>query len=83
VPGDEWRIENAVAAAQMVGAHRTARFLVAAFRACDQADAPLDERQQAALLTGALLEFDGFEAEVRGMLVVDRLLSSLLTDGGD
>jgi hypothetical protein len=64
-------------AAQLVGADRLARVLISGFRVCAEQGAPLTERQQSALLTTALLEFDGFHAEVRGTLEVDRLLARL------
>jgi hypothetical protein len=73
--------ENDALTAQMAGAERTARLLIAGFRVCDEDGSPLSERQQCALLTAALLEFDGFREAVRGALTFDRLLARLADDG--
>lgn len=74
--------ENDALTAQLAGAERTARLLISGFRVCDEDGSPLSERQQCALLTAALLEFDGFRESVQGALSVDRLLARLATGNG-
>lgn len=69
--------ESDALTAQMTGAERTARLLISGFRVCDEDGSPLSERQQCALLTTALIEFDGFRESVQGALSLDRLLARL------
>jgi hypothetical protein len=51
--------------------------LTVGFGLCDEGGFPLNERQRTALLTAALLTFDGFQAETQGTLEVEALLAEL------
>jgi hypothetical protein len=66
---------------QTVAAQRIASLLVLGFGLCEEAHVPLSERQRIALLTAALLEFDGVRAEIEGLLQIERLLSEFRIDG--
>ena len=61
----------------VVTADRIARFVVAGVGLCEQSGVPLSERQRVALLTAALLEFDGVQAEVDGLREVEHMLQEL------
>jgi hypothetical protein len=65
---------GAAATMQVVAADRIARQLIVGFGFCDECGVPLSERQRIALLTAALLEFDGVQDELEGLLRVERLL---------
>jgi hypothetical protein len=72
------RILEAVASTTAVAtAERCARALTVGFGLCDEGGFPLNERQRTALLTAALLTFDGFQAETQGTLEVEALLAEL------
>lgn len=70
-------IDGFVSTAHVAGAQRISRALIAGFGLCEEAGFPLSERQQASLLTAALLGFDGFHAETEGLLRVEQLIADL------
>ena len=74
---DERSPEGLVSTAQVGSARRLARMLTVGFGFCEEDGFPLSERQQIAMLTAALLAFDGFQLETRGMFDVERLLGKL------
>jgi hypothetical protein len=76
-------VESATMIAQVAAADRVARVLVTAFRSCGKSSRPLSELQQIELLRTAILEFDGFEAELSGMLDVERQLVGLGSNGSN
>jgi hypothetical protein len=61
----------------VVAAGRIARLVIAGFGLCDDCGFPLLERQKIALLTSALLEFDGVQQELEGLQRVEHLLEEL------
>jgi hypothetical protein len=67
---------------QVVAADRLARALVSGFALCEEAGVPLVDRQKVALFMGALLEFDGVEAEAEGLQQIERVLSEFRGSDG-
>jgi hypothetical protein len=70
-------IESFASTTQVAAAERLGRSLTVGFGLCDDAGFPLSERQKIAILTAALLGFDGFQVETQGLLTVDRLIADL------
>jgi hypothetical protein len=68
---------------QAVAAQRIAGLLILGFGLCEEGRVPLSDRQKIAMLTSALLEFDGIQAEVHGLLQIERLLAEFRVDGSD
>jgi hypothetical protein len=68
---------------QVMAAERIARLVVAGFGLCSECGLPLAQQQKVALLTAALLEFDGVSARLEGLQRVERLLSDLRGGGGE
>jgi hypothetical protein len=62
---------------QALVAKRVAGVIVSGFDFCDEETAPLCERQKAALLTAALLVFDGMQAELDGLREIERVIAEL------
>ena len=65
----------------VVAAGRIARLVIASFGLCHDCGFPLLERQKIALLTSALLEFDGLQQELEGLQRVEHLLEELRAAG--
>ena len=61
----------------VVAAGRIARLVIASFGLCEDCGFPLLERQKIALITSALLEFDGVQQELEGLQRVEHLLEEL------
>jgi hypothetical protein len=70
-------VEGYVSTTQAAGAERLARSLTVGFGLCDEAGFPLSERQKIAMLTAALLGFDGFQSQAEDLLQIERLLLDL------
>ena len=70
--------ENVESTLQVVAAQRFAQIAVTGFALCEESSVPLSERQKIALLTAALLEFDGLREELTGVLHVERLIEDIL-----
>jgi hypothetical protein len=60
--------------AKVAAAERFARALVVAFGALDDLGLPLTDVQKIAMVQAALLEFDGFEAQLDALDDVGRVL---------
>jgi hypothetical protein len=71
------RADAALVAGQTAAAERLARAVVLAFDVCEEGGVPLSELQKVAILEAALLEFDGFEAELGSRAAVSELLRDL------
>ena len=76
------QIEPAAVSAQVAAALRVARMIVAATTVSADAGEPLSDRQEVSLLTAALLEFDGYKADVEGLLGIEQLLAKAGRNGG-
>jgi hypothetical protein len=76
-------VESTKVIAHMAAADRVARVLVTAFQTCGESSRPLSELQKVDLLRTAILEFDGFEAELGAMLDVERRLVGLSSNGSN
>jgi hypothetical protein len=63
--------------AQVAAAERFARAIVVSFGVCEESDVPLSDAQKVAVIEAALLEFDGFEAQLRSLSSIGELLRSL------
>jgi hypothetical protein len=61
----------------VVAAERFARAIVLMFEVCEELRTPLSSVQKIAVLEAALLEFDGFEAQLRSLDEMDTLLREL------
>ncbi len=61
-------------AVQVAAAQRFAEALVVGFAVCEEAGAPFSELQKVALIEAALLQFDGFDAQLTALSVVHDLL---------
>jgi hypothetical protein len=68
-------------AARVAAAERFAGVIVSAFEKCEETRIPLSKAQKTALIEAALVEFDGFEAELSSLLRVAELLSELSRNG--
>ena len=68
-------------AARVAAAERFAGVLVSAFEKCDETSIPLSNAQKTALIETALVEFDGFEAELSSLMRVAELLTELSRHG--
>ena len=64
-------------AARVVGAERFAAAIVSALEKCEETNVPLSRAQKATLLEAALVEFDGFEAELSSLMRIAELLNEL------
>jgi hypothetical protein len=60
-----------------VAANRFATAIVAAFGVCEEVCTPLTDLQKIAVIQAALLEFDGFEAELVSLASIGDLLREL------
>jgi hypothetical protein len=65
---------DAAVMAKVAAAERFARALVVAFGALDDLGLPLTDVQKIAMVQAALLEFDGFEAQLDALDDVGRVL---------
>jgi hypothetical protein len=81
IPSSSGWIESARLIAQVAAADRTARVLVTACDACSDAGRPLSARQRVELIRSALLEFDGFNVELTGLLELEGRLGELSPNG--
>ncbi len=68
-------------AIQVAAAQRFAEALVVGFEVAEQAGAPFSEIQKVALIEAALLQFDGFEAQLATLTIVDEILRDLDENG--
>ncbi len=66
----------------VLAATRIARLLVAAFDLSEELEVPLSDCQKIALLTSALVEFDGVQAEIDGLQRIERVLAELRDSNG-
>ncbi len=64
-------------AARVAAAGRFAGVIVSMFEKCDETSIPLSRAQKTALIEAALVEFDGFEAELSSLMRIAELLSEL------
>jgi hypothetical protein len=62
---------------QVTAAKRLASTLVCSFELCQDEGEPLSDRQQIAILTAALLEFDGIAEELDSVLALEQLFTLL------
>jgi hypothetical protein len=67
--------------ARVAAAERFAGVIVSTFEKCDETSIPLSKAQKTALIEAALVEFDGFEAELSSLMRIAELLSELSRDG--
>lgn len=74
-------MDDAALTIEVAEALRVARLVVVATSSCAEAGVALNERQQVALVTAALLEFDGFSARAKTLIEVDRFLAELGANG--
>lgn len=63
--------------AQVAAAERFARAIIVAFGALEELRAPLTDVQKIAFIEAALLEFDGFEAQLGSLEAVGEVLRAL------
>jgi hypothetical protein len=68
-------------AARVAAAERFAGAIVSTLEKCDESSVPLSRAQKTALLEAALVEFDGFEAELSSLMRIAELLSELGRNG--
>lgn len=68
-------------AARVAAAERFAGAIVSAFEKCEETNVPLSKAQKTTLLEAALVEFDGFEAELSSLMRVADLLNELGRNG--
>lgn len=69
--------EGVEATLHVVAAERVAKATVTGFGFCEECGQPLNERQKVALLTAAMMELEGLQAEVESVLGVERLIAEL------
>lgn len=69
-----------VATTQLAAAERTARAIVFAFELSEGSGAPLSHAQKTYMIEAALIEFDGFEAELTTFGSLDKLFRALGRD---
>lgn len=69
--------ESGRSALQVVAAQRIAQATLTGFGLCEDSGLALNERQKVALLTAAMLEVDGLQDELAGVLHVERLIAEL------
>lgn len=67
--------------AQVAAAERVARAIVVAFDVCDEVGKPLVQIQKIAIIEAALLEFDGFDAQLSSLARIGELLHALGANG--
>jgi hypothetical protein len=67
--------------ARAAAAERLAKSIVGGFDLCGQAGIPLSQVQKIAVVQAALLEFDGFEAQVSSLARIADLLHVLGVNG--
>jgi hypothetical protein len=70
-----------VSAARVAAAERFAGAIVSTFEKCDETSIPLSKAQKTALIETALVEFDGFEAELSSLMRIAELLTELSRNG--
>jgi hypothetical protein len=70
-----------VSAARVAAAERFAGVIVSTFEKCDETSIPLSRAQKTALIEAALVEFDGFEAELSSLMRIAELLNELSRNG--
>jgi hypothetical protein len=68
-------------AARVAAAERFAATIISTFEKCEETSVPLSKAQKTTLLEAALVEFDGFEAELSSLMRVAELLSELGRNG--
>ena len=68
------RVDLAAATAKAAAAERVAGAIIVGFDVCKEHGAPLSQVQQIALIQAALLEFDGLEAQLSSLAVIEELL---------
>jgi hypothetical protein len=73
--------ESAAAIARISGAERFASAIVMAFDLCGEAGKALSQLQRIAIIEAALLEFDGFDAQLRSSATIEDLLRALGGNG--
>jgi|RhiMetStandDraft_4_1073278.scaffolds.fasta_scaffold920708_2 hypothetical protein len=61
--------------AQVATALRIARMIVTSIGVAADSEAPLSDNQKIAMITAALIEFDGFRDELGTLLALDRLIA--------
>jgi hypothetical protein len=61
--------------AQVATALRMARMIVTSIGVAADSEAPLSDNQKVAMITAALIEFDGFRDELGTLLALDRLIA--------
>ena len=76
------RVELATATANAAAAERLAGAIVVGFEVCEEAGTPLSQVQKVALIQAALLEFDGLQAQLSSLAVIEELLREGLTSNG-
>jgi hypothetical protein len=69
--------------AQVAAAERLAKSIVIGIEFCAQAGMPLSQLQMIQICRGALLEFDGFQAETRALFGVEQILHRLHSNGSN
>ena len=74
-------IGSIVTMAQLAAADTLARATLSSVSLCEAARLPLSELQKIEIIKAGLVEFDGFHAQVAGLLEVERLLQDLHTNG--
>lgn len=70
-----------VPAARVAAAERFAAVIVSTFDKCEETNVPLSRAQKTTMVEVALMEFDGFEAELSSLMRIAELLSELGRNG--
>lgn len=70
-----------VSAARVAAAERFAGVIVSTFEKCEETSVPLSKAQKTTMIEAALVEFDGFEAELSSLMRIADLLSELGRNG--
>jgi hypothetical protein len=70
-----------VSAARVAAAERFAGVIVSTFEKCEETNVPLSKAQKTTMIEAALVEFDGFEAELSSLMRIAELLSELGRNG--
>ena len=77
------RCAPVVSAARVAAAERFAAVIVSTFEKCEETSIPLSKAQKTTMIEAALVEFDGFEAELSSLMRVAELLTELGRNGYD
>jgi hypothetical protein len=75
------RCAPVVSAARVAAAERFAGVIVSTFEKCEETSVPLSKAQKTTMIEAALVEFDGFEAELSSLMRIAELLSELGRNG--